>query len=412
MAIFPAGRKTRWLFLFLLALFLCSAAASAAVHLRAWYHYRAAESALSCYHFAQARASLAIPLRTWPNSWRVHLLAARAARLDGAFEEARRHLFFCQQSQPSTDEILLEWALLRAQVGELAAVEAYLIDQLRRGSSLEVLIQEALIEGYVRTYRIARALGDVEKLLRQHPDDTQALYLRGGIWQQIQQPQIAVDSYRRIVELDPQRDDARWRLSQCLLKLGLYEEANPHLEDLHRLYPQNVEMTIELAGARFKQGQLTESRQLLDDVLAEHPDKEAALRERGRVALTDENAAEAEKWLRQAEKHNPHDALLLPLMATALENQGKHDEAQVFRERLKRNDRDYQRLGQICLHELEERPNDPVLHRELASLLQRLGYPEAACGWLLLALQEDSSSSSARAARVGANHNSSTSGKP
>jgi tetratricopeptide (TPR) repeat protein len=384
--------------MFLRALLLCGAAASAAAHLRTWHHYRAAQSALTTYHFAQARDHLAIPLKAWPNFGSVRLLAARAARLHGASEEARKHLLVCQQRQAKTEEVLLEWALLRAQVGELESVEGYLLDQLRRGSDQARFIQEALIEGYTRTYRIGPALAGVEEWLRQRPDDTQALYLQGMIYQQVQRPQTALASYRRVVELDSQREDARWRLAQCLLHLGLYEEANPHLEYLHRHYPQNTEMTVELGAARYKQGQLAEARQLLDSVLAEHPDNEAALRERGRLALVDEDAARAEKWLRQAEKINPRDTQLLPLLVTALEHQGKHDEAQVLGDRLQQTDHDFQRLARICLYELGERPNDPALHRELGTLLRRLGYGEAARSWLLLALHEDPSCPSARAA--------------
>lgn len=403
MGVLPTGRKARRLCLLLLVLLLSGAAALAAVHARAWYYYRAAQTALARYHFAQARAHLAVPLRTWPNSWRVHLWAARAARLDGAAEEAREHLFFCQQMQPDAEELLLEWALLHASSGELAAVEDYLRAQLRRASDQTVLIQEALIEGYICTYRIGPALAGVDDWLSRQADDTQAWYLQGCIWQQLQQPQRALPGYRRALEIDPQRDDARWRLCQCLLLLGLYEEASSHLEYLHRLYPHSAEMAVGLADIRFKEGKMAEARQLLEAVLVEHPDNEPALRERGRLALAEENAADAEKWLRQAQQLNPHDAKLLPLLSAALERQGKKDEAHVFQERSQQNFRDFQRLGRICLHELGERPNDPVLHSELGTLLLRLGYTDAGRNWLLLALQEDPNCAAARAALQDAN---------
>lgn len=403
MTVLFTKRAARRFCLLLLAFFLSGAAVLAAVHLRAWYHYRAAQSALAHYHFAEARNHLAVCLGIWPNSWRVHLLAARAERRDGAIHEAWDNLLWCQQKQPHEDAVFQEWALLRAQTGELSAVEDYLREQLRRGSDWAPLIEEALIEGYIRTYRLGPAKAGIDDWLGRQPNDTQALFLQGCLWQQIQQPQKALASYRRAVALDPQRDDARWRLAQCLLPLGLYEEANLHLEYLHRLYPQNAEITVDLATARFKQGQVTEARQLLDAVLAEHPDNEAALRERGRLALADESASEAEKWLRQAEKRNPHDAQLLPLLTLALEHQGKHDEAQILQDRFQQNDRDFQRLAQICLKELGERPNDPVLHSELGALLLRLGYQEAGRNWLLLALQEDPNSTSARAALEGVN---------
>jgi tetratricopeptide (TPR) repeat protein len=401
MSILPAGRWARRSSLLLSLFLVCSAGALAAAHLGAWYHYRAAQTALSRYHFAQARGHLAVPLRVWPDSWQVHLLAARAARLDGAVEEAREHLLFCQHTQPKAEDVLLEWALLRAQVGELAAVEDYLRDQLRHGSALAPLIEEALIEGYIRTYRIGPALAGVQGWLKQQPDDTQALYLLGCLWQQVQRLQKALPAYRRAVELDPQREDARWHLCQCLLRLGLHEEANPHLEYLHRLYPQNAEITVALASARFKQGWTTEARRLLDAVLAEQATNEPALRERGRLALAYGKAEEAEKWLRQAAQLNPHDAQLLPLLSNALEHQGKHNEAQSFQDQLKQNDHAFHRLEQICLRELGERPQDPLLHAELGTLLLRLGHPEAGRNWLLLALQEDPTCAAARAALAG-----------
>src|SRR5579885_3271206 len=212
MGILSRGQKARRLCWLVFVLLLGGAAACAGVHLYAWHHYRAAQHALDQYHFAQARDHLAVSLRIWPNFWRVHLLAARAARLDGAVEEAKEHLQVCQQEQAKADEVLLEWALLRAQFGELAAVEDYLHEQLSRRPDRMALIQEALIEGYLRTYRIGPALAGVENWLTRQPEDTQALYLQGCIWLQVQKAQPALDSFRRVLELDSQRDDARWRL--------------------------------------------------------------------------------------------------------------------------------------------------------------------------------------------------------
>ncbi len=399
------ARRLPWL---LFVLLLCGAAAFAGVHLYAWYHYWAAQRALDHYHFAQARSHLAICLRAWLSSWRVHFLAARAARLDGAAEEAKEHLNTCPQDQPNSEALLLEWALLRAQYGELATVEGYLHDKLHLSPQLMPLIQGALIEGYLRTYRIGPALAGVNDWLQRQPDDTQALYLQGCIWLQVQKLQTALGSFHRVLELDPQRDDALWRVTQCLLQLRLYEEANPHLEHLCRTYPHNTEMTVALALARSKQGRASEARQLLDVALAEHPDSEEALRELGRLDLEAGRGAEAEKWLRKAARLNPRDTQLYQLLSAALEHQGKQEEAQLFQDRLKQTDRDFARLSEICMHELGQRPNDPALHSELGALLLRLGHQQAGRNWLLLALQEDPNCAAARAALELANSQTST----
>ena len=405
MGILPVRRKARRISLLLIALLLCGAAALAAAHLRAWYHYRAGQGDLDHYHFTEARNHLAISLHAWPDSWRVRLLAARAARLDGDVEQAQQYLQHCQQAQPDNPAVLLEWALLRASVGELAEVEQYLSDQLRREASQTSLIQDALLMGYIRTYRIGQALAGVEDWLKRQPEDTQALFLQGCTWQQIHRPQMALRSYRRAWELDPQRDDVRWRLAQCLMELNLADEAVSHLEYLHQRDPGKEDITVELAGARFKQGRVSEARRLLDAVLAEHPNNEVALRERGRIALAAEDAAEAEKWLRQASRLSPNDGQVLQLLSNALHHQGNQDEAQALQERLKQMARDFQRLEEMCQRELGERPNDAVLHSEFGALLLRLGYPEAGRRWLLLALQVDPNCAPARAALEGANPN-------
>jgi tetratricopeptide (TPR) repeat protein len=404
-----SGRTARFWRHALIAVVLCGAAAFAGYHLRAWLHYRAALASLERYHFAEAREHLAVSLQAWPSSCRAHLLAARAARLDGDFAQAEQHLQICQQASPTDPDGLLEWALLRAQTGELAPVEKYLQDRLRQGAELSPpWIQEALIEGYIKTYRRSPAKAGIEDWLQRQPDDTQALFLEGCLWLQTQQPHMAQDSLRRALELDADRDDVRWRLAQCLVKLGSYIKADPILEYLHRRYPKNAEMTVALAGARYAQGQLPQARQLLDDVLAEQPDNEAALRERGRIALKVENAAEAEKWLRRADQLNPHDIGMLQLLSSALEQQGKQDEARIFQERHKQTDGDFKRLEQISLHELEARPKDPVLHSEFGALLLRLGFREAGLNWLRLALSEDQNCAAARAALESATQNKST----
>ncbi len=82
-------------------------------------HRRAAEQALAQGELAQARAHLALCLEVWPNSGEVHFLAARAARRDGAYDEALRHLDAGRRLGWSPDALALEHVLLRAQRGDL-----------------------------------------------------------------------------------------------------------------------------------------------------------------------------------------------------------------------------------------------------------------------------------------------------
>jgi tetratricopeptide (TPR) repeat protein len=383
--------------LLLIALWLGGAAALAAAHLRAWHHCRAAQAALTRYHFDEARNHLAIPLRAWPNSWRVHLLASRAARLAGDSGEAERHLDRCRELQAAeSPDVLLEWALLHASSGDITPVEESLWNQMRQGSPEAPLIRGALVEGYVRLYRLADAQACLEDWLSRAPDDTQALFLQGCFWQQVQRPQMALASYRRVMELDPERDDARWRLAQCLVQTSDPGEAIGHLEYLHRRHPENQEMAVELARGLFKEARLAEARRLLDIVLAEQPDCVPALVERSRLALSEGDPAGSEKWLRRAVTQNARDSQALRLLSACLLQQGRRDEAERLRDQLAERDDDAKRVAEICLRELGERPNDPALQCELGKRLLRMGYPEAGRAWLLRAVSTDPSYAPAR----------------
>src|SRR5690348_3779971 len=93
-------------------------------HLWAWHQLRAARADLGRHQPEEARAHLDRCLRVWPRSAEAHLLASRAARQGGDLEAADRHLRECQRLRGgASDEITLEWALLRAGAGHPEEVE-------------------------------------------------------------------------------------------------------------------------------------------------------------------------------------------------------------------------------------------------------------------------------------------------
>jgi cytochrome c-type biogenesis protein CcmH/NrfG len=57
-------------------------------HLSAWYHFRAASSALNRYHSREAIEHLRICVQTWPKDAEALLLVARMARRIGNYAEA------------------------------------------------------------------------------------------------------------------------------------------------------------------------------------------------------------------------------------------------------------------------------------------------------------------------------------
>ncbi len=68
-------------------------------------------------------------------------------------------------------------------------------------------------------------------------------------------------------------------------------------------------------------------------MLAESPDDVASLLERGKVALDDEQAADAERWLRRAERLAPELPEVHLALARCLTLAGRSAEAHRYQER-------------------------------------------------------------------------------
>jgi tetratricopeptide (TPR) repeat protein len=369
---------------------LAAGAAWAVPHLRAWRHLRAAQVHLERFRAAPARDHLRACLEAWPASPRVHLLASRAARLAGDFDEAEQHLRQAQRQGPAlADEVVFEWALYRAARGDLGEVEEYLADRVRKAPDQAPLVWEALARGYLGTYRIADAVACLDRWLRVQPDFPPALALRGKVWMEGRAAKKALSDLERAVECDPADADARWDLALCLLDLHRDDRALPHLEHLRPLRPGDPEVLVRIARCFQMHGPTEQALPLLEAVLAEHPRHGLALRLRGQMALAAGSPTEAEVWLRQAVEVRPQDQQAQWALYQALLRQGKTADARTQMERAKRVEDQAELLAEITTRKMSKRPRDPAVHTELGILLIQMGQREAGSRWLLSALHLD-----------------------
>jgi predicted Zn-dependent protease len=234
--------------------------------------------------------------------------------------------------------------------------------------------------------------------LSRDPNNVRALELRGMTFVAGKGVQRGTDDFRKVLELDPDRDEARWRLSIALTDLGGYEEALGHLERLARVRPDDPEVLARLARCQSMVGRRAEAQKTLDDALARHPDDPALLRARGQFALAAGRPDEAEGWLRRAAAASPEDYQSQWFLFRALQQAGKDTEAKAqlaVAEDVK--DR-RERLGELRSRKLAERPLDPALHYEMGVLMLRTGERELGERWLLSALSLDPDYAPAHAA--------------
>lgn len=351
-------------------------------------HLHAAEAALVQHDPDTARMHLALCLEYWPRRADVHLLAARAARRAGQYDEAEEHLHVYQQRQGPDDAFSFEQMLLRAQRGDLAESEPYLRARLQTRDTEAAIILEALGQGYVRTLRLPEALRCAEQLLEREPGHVEGLVAHGWAMEQLNRLGEAIDDYRRVMARRPTHEWARLCLGELLLYQNQPGEALEHFEYLAGRRPDNAAVFLGLARCRRGLGQNEEARRLLDDLAGAHPREPLVLSERGQLALAEGRPEEAERWLRQAVALMPSNRQAIYALAQALQQLDQSQAATSCMEQVERIDAGRKRLQELS-EEILKTPRAAALRAEAGRLCLRLGKEEEGVQWLLSALRED-----------------------
>jgi len=351
---------------------------------------KAAERALAAREYDEAQRRLDAALQLRPDSGRLHFLAARTARLAGRYDDVRPHLAASLNLGYPNEAILLEQALLDFQQGDRGA-ESFLLHRVEEDDPDSLLILEVLIQEYVQTFQLKEAMRCSNLYLQKKPNDVQALLGRALISDRLFYFGDAVLDCRQAVEVEPQNDFARLRLAEMLVNTGPAREAVEQFEQLRLKKPTSARVLLGLARARMQLGEVAEARRDLDALLQEEPRNAAALSERGKADLAEENAAMAELWLRRSLAEAPHDRQTVYNFVQCLDRLGKTAEADEWRAKLKRIDEDMVRLAAVT-KQMIQTPNNPVLRTEAGVLFLRLGEEEEGRRWLTLAIKLDPSS--------------------
>jgi Tfp pilus assembly protein PilF len=358
-------------------------------YLYAESHLRAADEAEARYDFDEAVEHLTACLRVRPRSAPLLLQLARAERRAGRPEQAAAYVKRCEQLTGGvTPEISLEWALARAQSGDLSEVERALQQRADNDEREAPQILEALAKGYIETYRLDAAKYCLDRLLALQPGHVEAMLWRASLWQTAGSLEKAEADYRRALDAQPEHRAARSRLAALLLRRNQAAKALEQYDYLRHLPGgDRPEVLLGLARCNRELGHAEAARQELDAVLAGNPHDGDALIERGKLALETESAAAAEGWLRRALTDHPFDAQGHYLLAQALRRQG-HDAEALEHEAARQRIQDDLKLLEATFRRVAKAPTDPEPRREAGQICLRNGQEEEGERWLLSALQQ------------------------
>lgn len=352
----------------------------------AWEEHRARTS-LAEEQFDEAQAHVRSALRVRSRRTGTNLLAARIARLRGQTSEAEQYLNRCDLHDTMSEQVQLEWLLLRCQCGEADQLAPSLLSLVERGHIESPAILETLAGVYMRQARYLEALPFLDRWVDHAPHSARAREWRGWVSNQLDHRGQAISDYERALEMQPSRSVVRLHLAQILVDSSRQAEAVPHLERLREEQPANPKVLVALARCRVVQSRPEEARKLLDEVLTAHAEDFDALLQRGKMDLQDRNFAEAERWLRKALHRMSQNAEARYLLSLSLQGQpGRQDEAREELARCRQERQTRERLTRLLRTELAARPNDPDLAEEAGELLLHQGEDERGLFWLHRAL--------------------------
>jgi tetratricopeptide (TPR) repeat protein len=271
-------------------------------------------------------------------------------------------------------------------MGDFILVERSLQDRLDHNDPETSAILEAMAEGYWNYNHLADALACLNQWLDRQPDNVRAHYLRGEVQEAMHHFQEASQDYEACLESEPGSSDVRFKLANALLERGVPDQALPHFEVLQEHLPENILISWYIARCQIGLGRQEQARRLLDALIAARPAFAEAWRDRGKLALQEEDYGPAERDLRKAIELLPGDKQAHFNLYKCLVSEGKQKEALVELAALQQVQADLDRIYEIREKLLPAQPRNPRLHYELGTLYMHIEMKEEGARWLGSAL--------------------------
>jgi tetratricopeptide (TPR) repeat protein len=358
------------------------------------WEWRSAKAALKEGRLDDARRHLRFWVYFFPSNVEVNVLAARAARLGGKFDEAEGYLNHCRK----TPAVELEYLLMRVQRGEVDEVAPLLWRCVRDEHPESVLILRTLSGAYMHNLRFDRAYPCLTEWLKVDPDDAEAYYWRGSVQERMSNFDSALEDYRTAVEVDPNHSWARLKYAELYLDKSNPEAAAPHLEMLHEQFPERADVAARLGQCRYLQGRLAEARSLLESAIQHLPKDPALLVYLAKLDLQERRPERAEKWLRQVLSLDPTDTEARYQLVKSLGLQGRDREAKDALAEYEKDRQLMKRASELLQKGTERSATTADELFEIASVFLRSGQDRLSLYWLDRTLVLDPNHQAAHAA--------------
>lgn len=362
---------------------------------RAYVEWRlhVARTALNQARVKEALSALEAAEELAPSHPEVLFLLGRACRRDGQTERAVVYLEQAGEVGWSPKSLRHQRSLLLVQRGQFELAGSYLdeVFRTRVDDALAYEVYEAMVKGYLTTYRIRDAVLCLDHFIAWQPDAVEPRLWRADIWSRLHYWERAREEYERIVQLDPECHAAWAGLGDSLLQLNHVREALQAYERSLQIRPDAPAAILGRAKCNLQLGRPEEaaaelqrlaSEPLRDEIRAEVV---LALAE---VALERKEHEQALVHLKEAKKIDPGSAPIHYSLGRTLARLGRAEDARREFARAETLRKLSSRFGEIS-QDLVDQPHDPDLRWEAGRILMDQGYEEAGAAWMATALAFD-----------------------
>ncbi len=238
------------------------------------------------------------------------------------------------------------------------------------------------------------AVAALQAVTRLRPEDAPAWRTMALLFKEAAEDEQARAAYETSLRLDPRQPRVRLELSEVLVKMGHFAEAERQLEGC-REKPLQVGRLYLLAQCRLALGDVGGYRELIRSGLAADPSHAGLLSLEATVDLIDGRPAEALELLDRALASDPLNSRWLYQRGMTLRRLGRSDEAK--RELAKAGDlkKSFEEVSDLE-GKAARYPGDPEVRCRLGQLCTKLGNPNMAATWFRAALACDPGHAGAR----------------
>lgn len=322
---------------------------------------------------------------------------ARIERLRGRPDLMAGHMQKSAKAGFSSERLHREQLLAMAQSGQIRQIEREIPSLLMNPGDDGPAICEAIVSGYLMSFRLKEAMSILEAWQRDHPEDAQPFVVRGMYFAQRQTWSKAAEEFATALKMAPQRSDVRVQYAETLLSLHELERARSQFEQALSASPRNAVAHVGLGRCLLELGETKLAQHQFEDALKSDPKSWNGRFWLGKLLSSQGKADEAVPLLKSVCDEKPYEPDVRYTYAMALQTAGKNAEAQEHLQYVTAQTKAQSELRNK-IEILERSPSRADLRYEIGKILLEFGNPQEGLGWLHSVLEIDPTHTGAREA--------------